>query len=177
MKILKMNESVSFEYYFNKHYNEIYRYIFKKVSNIQVAEDLAMDSFSSCWEKFDMFDSNKASFKTWLYVIVNNKLKNYYRDKKDVENFEDFDEVIGGFEDELVVAEYILQMRDVLANALNTISDVQKRIIIYKYYENKKSDEIALLVGISSGNVRVQLSRAINKLKEYFDKNNIRWEI
>jgi len=176
MEVLK-KEKDTFENYFNRFYPQIYKYILKKIADIQTAEDLAMSSFASCWEKFDEFDPEKASFQTWVYVIVNNKLKNYYRDKKTFDDIDDVVESIDGFEDDIVTAEYLSYMRDNLSDALKTLNEVQKAIIIHKYYENKNSSEISLLVGLSPGNVRVQLTIALKKLKGYFDDNNIRWEI
>lgn len=169
-------EKLSFEEYFNRYYPQVQKYILKKVSDIQTAEDLAMSSFASCWEKFSSFDPAKASFQTWLYVIVNNKLKNYYRDKKVFVDIDDIDESFDGFEDELTTAEYMGYLRNHLADALESLSEIQRSIVIQKYYQNKDSNEIALEVGLTPGNVRVQLTRAIKKLKQYFDEKNIKWE-
>lgn len=178
MEVIKLRkEKDTFENYFNKFYPQIYKYILKKITNVQDAEDLTMACFAACWEKFDQFDPEKASFQTWLYVVVNNKLKNYYRDKKSFDDIDDVEESVDGFEDSVLAAEYLKYMRDNLADALKTLNDVQKAIIIYKYYENKNSSEIAFLVGLTPGNVRVQLTRATKKLREYFDNNNIKWDI
>ena len=67
-------------------------------------------------------------------------------------------------------------MRDVLVVAIDILSPIQQDIIIYKFYKDMNSNEIAKILGTTDGNVRVQLSRAIKKLRQYFDKNNIDWE-
>lgn len=165
-----------FEKLFNLHYLQVYKYIYKKISDSHCAEDLAMDSFVSCWEKFDFFDPAKASFQTWLYVIVNNKLKNYYRDKKDFDELSETIAAAGDPHDELIEAIHLTELREHLASALSELNETQRRIVILKHFGHKKSTEIAGMMGLSPGNVRIQLMRSLEKLRKYFDKNNIRWE-
>lgn len=169
-------EKKSFEKYFEQYYQQVFRYLIKKTSSAPAAEDLAMDSFAVCWEKFDVYDPAKASFGTWLYVIVNNKLKNYYRDHKIAGEIDEASSVQEDFEDSLVEAEYLSAMRGTLCDALEALPETQRRIVIYKYFDNKNSNEIALLVGLTPGNVRQQLSRALGKLRGYFQARNVKWE-
>lgn len=165
----------SFEEYFEQYYQQLFHFLKKKVSSVQSAEDLAMDIFTACYQKFDSFDPARASFGTWLYVIANNKLKNYYRDRKTFDEIDETFSVQEDFEDSILAAEYLGSVRDALCDALESLPQVQREIVIYKYFHNKKSGEIALLVGLTPGNVRQQLSRALRKLKEYLDRRNIRW--
>lgn len=176
MGVIDLGNCLSFEDYYMKYYPQVYRYIYKKIKNVQLSEDIAMDSFAVCWEKFKTFDSEKASFQTWLYVIVNNKLKNYYRDKKDFAELDDniLDTLEGT--DELEKAVELTFLREHLADALEELNEIQREIIIYKYFYDKKSNEIALMMGLTPVNVRVQSKRGLEKMKEYFIKNNIRWE-
>lgn len=169
-------EKQSFEAYFEQYYQQVFQYLMKKVSSAPAAEDLAMDSFAVCWEKFDAYDPARASFGTWLYVIVNNKLKNYYRDHKTFDEMDETFSVQEDFEDSLLAAEYLSAMRDALCDALEALPQLQREIVIHKYFRGRNSNEIALLVGLTPGNVRTQLSRALAKLKEYFRKRGIRWE-
>lgn len=166
----------TFEKYFETYYPQVVKYIFKKILNMEDAEDLAMNSFVSCYQRFDLFDSSKASFATWIFVIANNKIKNYYRDHKINEEINEFHSIQDDFENDILASQYIDSMRDELANALETLPDIQKKIVIHKYFNNKNATEIALIVGLSPGNVRVQLSRALKKLNTYFLDRNIEWE-
>lgn len=165
-----------FERHYNKYYPQVYGYIYKKVLNEQTAEDIAMSAFLSCWDKFDTFDESKASFQTWLYVIVNNKLKNYYRDRKETVEFED--SILDGidYEDEILGALQIQDLRDHLYYALMQLDETQRKIVIYKYFKDMKSTQIADLLDLSPVNVRVKLKRALEKIQDYFNDNNIRWE-
>ncbi len=106
-----------FEQYYLKYYPLVYGYILKKIFSVQSAEDLTMDVFYSVWDKFDSFDEKKATFQTWLYVIVNNKLKNYYRGRKETI---ELDESITSDNqtDEIIEAIQLQYLRDHLYVAL-----------------------------------------------------------
>jgi len=60
---------------------------------------------------------------------------------------------------------------------METLNETQKQIVIKKYFRNMSSNEIADDIGSSAGNVRVQLTRAVKKLKEYFEEHNYNWEM
>lgn len=165
-----------FERYFLKYYQRLSAYVYKKVSDIHIAEDIAMDSFVACWENYDKFDPDKASFQTWLFVVANNRIKNYYRDKKEyVQLNEDVMSDEKNYADDIIQAVALTQMREHLANALEALPELNRKIIIYRYYLKKNSTEISEMTGLTPENIRSRLSRSLDKIKEYFDKNNIRW--
>ncbi len=166
----------NFEYYFNSYYKQVYNYILKRIQNSADAEDLAMDSFIAAHQNFHKFDDKRASFATWLYVIVNNRIKNYYRDHKESTEIDDNMPDISSFEDEIIKAECLQNIREHLYIALDMLSSIQRTVVVQKYFFNKNSPEIAQITGLTPGNVRVNLSRALNILREYFNKENIEWE-
>lgn len=174
-----MNDDIklSFEEYFNSYYQQAFRYTLKKVSNISIAEDITMDTFVACYRKFESFDPQRAKFATWLYVAINNRIKNYYRDQKEIDSLDDQVNVAGAQEDEIFRSIYLSEMRSAFACALETLNETQKQIVIKKYFRNMSSNEIADDIGSTPGNVRVQLTRAIKKLKEYFEEHNYTWEM
>ena len=165
-----------FEKYYIEYYCQVYGYVLKKIGNNQIAEDLTMDVFYSVWDKFDSFDESKATFQTWLYVIVNNKLKNYYRDRKEIVELDESITREDKQADEVIESIQLQYLRDHLYVALENLSELQRQIIIYKYFNEMNASEIAYHIGLSPGNVRIHLKRALDKIRDYFKKNNIRWE-
>lgn len=174
-----MSEEIklAFEEYFQAYYQQAFRYTLKKVPNVSTAEDIVMATFVSCYRRFEYFDPQKAKFATWLYVALNNRIKNYYRDQKALDSIGDKDDIASSQEDEMYRSIYLSEMRLALACAIETLNETQKQVVIKKYFRNMSSNEIAEDIGSTPGNVRVQLTRAIKKLKEYFEDNNYNWEM
>ncbi len=152
---------------YNKYYKSILRYVSKHVMDIHEAEDLTADIFLRCYEKIGTYDSQKASLSTWLFVITNNYLKNYYRDKKHNVSYESL--LTEGFDvgkDEIDYAMNIEFLRSEITHALINLSETQRKAVIWKYFYNLSNSEIAFQLKTTEGNVRVILFRALKKLEE-----------
>ncbi len=159
----------NFDEFYANYYSLVYYYIYKKINQTEEAEDLAGDVFCSCYKNYSSYDSAKSSIKTWLFVIVNNRLKNYYRDKKTVISLEDqIDEKYLHTNDDYMAQSILLEdYRNILADAISTLPEKNQLVLILKYFGEKKSEEIAKIVGMSTVNVRVTISRTLKKINEY----------
>lgn len=171
-----MQATKSFEEYYQTYYQQVYLYTVKKISDPFEAENLTMEAFYRCLKNFDSFDPDKASFKTWIFTVVGNLIKNHYRDTK---SFDDIDNVVISVSDTTARtdrADAVRSLRDALADAMQELSEVQQQIVVYRFYKDKNATEIAEILGLHPNNVRVHLSRALTKLRAYFEENNIDWE-
>ena len=171
------NKKAQFEQYYEEYYTQALRYTMKKISDRESAEDIVMDAFAACLRNFDSFDPKRAKFATWYYFVLNNKIKNFYRDHKEVEPLEEYPELSGDNGNEMEQAVHTGEQRAMLAKALKELPELQRRIVILKYFYYKDSGEIAQRCGMTPGNVRVQLSRALDKMKLFFEKNHMEWKI
>lgn len=163
----------TFESFYAEYYDRVFKYILKKTGNFHTAEDLTMDTFTACYKHFDRYDETKASLGTWVFTIASNKLKNYYRSDQSFAELQDYSAVDDGMEDAVIEAQHLAELRDVLADALETLNEVQQQVIVLKYFKNKNSKEIAQITGLTSDNVRAIASRTVKKLKDYFDTRQI----
>lgn len=161
-----------FEDFYTENYSKVYRYIYKKINSEEDAKDLTGDVFLACYTHYAGYDPAKSSITTWLYVIVNNKLKNYYRDKKSTVPFDEkIDENAVLYEDYGEEIVYLQNCRDMLADAISSLPPKNQMIVILKFFGDKQSNEIAAITNMSPINVRVTLTRALKKIKNYFIEN------
>ena len=77
-----MNKNEFFEQIYDDYKDKIYEFIFYKVSNKELAEDLTSDVFISVYKNLHRYDAEKSFITTWLYAIAYNRLKNYYKSRK-----------------------------------------------------------------------------------------------
>jgi len=164
-----------FEMVYREYYPRIISYICSKVKDRTVSEDLTSEVFYKCYKSYEIFDPQKASISTWLFVITKNLLKNYYRDRRcdmhieEMENFDvieyvDFDEAI-----------YLEEVNSIIEQGLMTLNQMQRDAVLMKYYRELTTREIALALGTTEGNVRVILSRALKKLRVSIEESE-EWE-
>ena len=65
------------------HYlDEVFGYVFNRVSNRDVAKDVTQEIFISILQGIDKYDESKSAFRTWMYSIASRRVADYYRSKE-----------------------------------------------------------------------------------------------
>lgn len=130
-----------------------------------------------CYKHFSKYDERKASLKTWLYFIINNRIKNFYRDKKEFVELDENVKYQDSIEDSIYYIDKIMELRNHLTKAIRNLPEVQQKIIILRFFGEKTIKEISDIVNMTEGNIRVIISRSLKKIKKYFEVNNIKMEL
>ncbi len=147
------------------------RIALRLINNRAIAEEVVQDSFLKVWEKAQLWDEKKASFKTWFYRILRNKCIDYLRKKR--ESFLDVDiDII----DETQYSDdnfFKKEEAKIVQQEITALKEVQKTAIILFYYENFKIKEIAKILNKKEKAVESLLFRAKTKLKKSFKKYGI----
>lgn len=164
LTILPKNPIPPYEEFYADNYKRVLHYLRNKIASNEDAEDLASDVFVYCYSHYDTYDPQKSSLTTWLYLIVNSRLKNYYRDHVTYADFETVAETMQDQNIDLDEGIYLEQLHGALMRAIKTLPERQQKIVMMRYFQNCSANEIAERLRISPGNVRVLLSRALDKL-------------
>lgn len=164
-----MDKNKQFEQIYHQHYTNIYHYIKNHTDTQQDAEELTQDVFTACYHHYDHFDETKSSVKTWIFVIAKNKLKNYYRAKKETISLDDEENPVDIAQDYLEESVLLNEKVRYIKAALSRLNDREQLIVKEKYFHNRKSEEIAQIAGTTSGNVRIILKRALEKMQKYLN--------
>ncbi len=139
-------------------------YIKARVQRRADAEDLCADVFEKVFRKIGEFDRSKASLNTWIFTIARNTVIDYYRTKKPAEeldeNLSDGTEVDGDLLEQETLSE--------LAFALNRLPQELRDIVVLLYYDRKPMTEIAGLMHLSYGAVKLRHQKALTLLRKAF---------
>lgn len=147
-------------------YPKIYRFIYYRTNNKAEAEDLTGDVILKIAKALPR---QKGNFNSWIYKIARNTLIDFYRKssvrKSKVSVQEMHEELPNGRED---FTEQILNQES-LKEAIRFLTDRQKEVIMLKFIEGYKNKEVAEIVGITEGAVKLLQFRALRKMREYFE--------
>ena len=165
IKLFSSRGMPQYEDFYQQYYDQVVRYINKKISNSYDAQDIAGEVFLYCYKHYGDYDPSKSSLNTWLYLVVNSRVKNYYRDNKVNVDIDELSWVLADERVDMDSCVYVDQVREGLNRAIATLPERQQKIVRMKYFEEKSSSEIAEVLGLSAGNVRVLLSRALDALE------------
>lgn len=171
LKLLPKKGKPNYEDFYSDNYARVLYYVKNKINSVEDAEDLTSEVFMYCYTHYDDYDPEKSSITTWLYLIVNSRIKNFYRDHN--VTYVDYEVVSDTLQDQGINLDegvYLEQLHGALMKAIKSLPERQQKIIMMRYFENYSSDEIASRLGITPGNVRVLLSRALDKLSAQNDE-------
>ena len=160
-------DEVSFEEFYEQFHPRIVRYLRGKCATLQDAEDLANECFLYCMQHWKDFDAEKASRKTWLYIIVRCRWKNYAQRHVQLHSIDGFEEILPD-KDILGQTVWLQTVRNELARLLDELPDMQRTAIVMRYFSESDDQEIAARLGTTTVNVRVLIHRGIKKLNRDF---------
>ena len=129
----------------------------------QDAEDAAQESFMVALERLEEC-RNPARFAGWLLAIVRNRSRNLIR-RESLRRVDEIPASASSSGPRPDRAADISALRGRLKEALNTLSEVQREIVLLHDLEGWKHAEIAERLGMPSGTVRSHLHFARKALR------------
>lgn len=160
----KLGQEEAFGGIYNLYFEKIYRFIYYRVNHKEVAEDLAEEVFLKAFSKIGSVQKDD-SFEGWLYQIARNKVIDYYRDKKQIVDLSEVENVLV-YENNIIDVLELKDNQKVFLELLKELGADQQLVIKMKFLENLDNDQIAKVMKKNEGAIRVIQHRAISKLQE-----------
>lgn len=178
------------------HEKRLYNLALRITGSREDAEDVLQDTLLSALEHLHDFRGD-AAFGTWLYRIAMHNAFRILRKRRGNESVsleELIAEKVDEGEDVIPHPEFIAEWRDpaevaeenelkrILEEAIQQLPESYRAVFLLRDVEGLSTKEVADILGISEGNVKVRLLRARLKLREilsrYFgdEKKRIRHE-
>ena len=154
---------MNFEEIYKLYGPKVFRLCMGYVNDQAVAKDLVQETFIAVWQNLPKF-RNESSVSTWVFRIsTNNCLRLLEKEKKFPKTDFPFQ-----LEDKSDV-----QSDEKINFLYKCISELEEmeRIIIAMVLEDLPQAEIAKIVGLSDGNLRVKIHRIKEKLTVKFQKH------
>lgn len=146
-----------------EHQNIVHRICLIYTQSEAEHKDLFQEISIQLWRSFDRFEG-KSKFSTWMYRVgLNTAITLYRKNKKRIDTYE-INEEINGIE----LDDYdpvIDEQLNWLYEEIEKFSEIDKALVLL-YLENKRYNEIAETLGISTVNARVKMNRIKQRLKK-----------
>ena len=149
----------------------IYRYIYCRVTNIHLAEDLTSAVFEKALNSFKRYRADRATFFTWLMSIARNTVIDHFRiqDKRKNIPLEEAGEMSSDNispENEAIRKEELHILKVCMAG----LNHQEQEIISCKFGAEMTNRQIAGIINLSESNVGTILYRSVRKLRDCFRK-------
>lgn len=137
-----------------EHYEKYYRLAYSYLQNEEDALDAVQESAYRAIRDCGKI-KNKDYLSTWIYRIVINVSLDMLRKNKKVTPVEELPEI--AVEDSYGESS--------LTEVLETLDDKSRTVILLRYFEDLKLEDIAIIVGKNLNTVKARLYRALKKLR------------
>jgi len=169
----KAGASEALAHFFDLHYKALCFFVEGIIGNMAEAEDIVADCYLKLWKGNKQIESTQ-NIKGFLYVSCRNGCMDYFRKLKvktaaQEEAFRQLNQQHGQLFYEVVKTDVM----EILALELESLPDLQRQIIKLLYFEQKKTDEIAEMLGLSVKTVRNYKALAVESMKNSILKKGL----
>ncbi len=162
-----------------RHNQRISSFIYSKVLDRDVTEDIFQDTFIKVIKTLKKGSySEEGKFLPWVMRIAHNLIIDYFRKNKRMPMFEGSDDfnifsVIG--DDKLNAEKQLIQDQITadLQHLIEELPDDQKEVLIMRIYKDMSFKEISENTGVSINTALGRMRYALINLRKIIDKNNI----
>ena len=159
--------TLAFSKLYNLHVNMLYNYGCRITTDMELLKDCIQEVFIKIYNKRMELDT-VANFKSYIIISLKNKLCDESRKRVNLSDVSvDELDIVSGYN---VEKDYIATEKEMLDSVfitkmLNQLSPRQREAIVLYYIEEKKYDEICLLMDMNYQSVRNLIHRGISKLR------------
>jgi RNA polymerase sigma-70 factor (ECF subfamily) len=149
---------------FESHFSQVRNYVFYRSGDVDIATDIAQETFLKIWEKQHIIERKK--IKGLLFKIATDLYITHYRKEK--RSFEFFSNYVFNIEfqspeDEMVFG----QLKESYKKSLDKMNEKQRTVFLLSRAENLKYSEIAEMLGISVKAVEKRMKLALEHLRKF----------
>lgn len=176
IECLKSGDDEAFGKFYESYKAPLYDFLSKRTKHTQYIEDIISETFMAAVKNIDSLrDAQK--FEQWLKAIAVNEMYAYIKkENKHSENrvSGDYSEIAEVVDDETIMLPEDFsadeEKKQLVADAVNSLSETQREAIYCYYYMGMSISEIAQTTGVSENTVKSRMLLAKKHLKRRLEK-------
>lgn len=158
----QQGDRAAFAAIYDRHYRAVFNYIFYRVGDVPLAEDLTADVFVRLVEKIHTFTPDKPIL-AWLYTIARNRVIDHHR-RYGRTTLVSLDDDLDAADDDPAAAADAHLRQSALAAALSQLTEEQRLVILLKFVEDCSNACAAAVLGKTEGAIKSLQHRALAAL-------------
>ena len=168
VELAQTGDGEAFSELYEAYFDRVYRFVFFRVADDLLAEDLASQVFLKAWENLHRYRP-RGPFLAWLYAIARNAVIDHYRTRKQVISLDDAAPIAAQDEklDDRLQLEFDVKA---LRAAMQHLTQEQQEVITLRFLADYDTTQIAAEMGKSEGAIRALQMRALQALGRVMKK-------
>lgn len=165
---IKNGDTQTYEYIVDKYSKQVY-YLAYNILHISCTkediEECSADVFAQAWIGIDKYSPERASFKTWLFILTKYQALKYKR-KISKEKTVNIDEVLMPNHDDVEKQFIARQDQEKVIDIINEFNEVDKELFLRRYFYGEGIVELMDSLNLTRSAVDNRLSRGRKLIKE-----------
>ena len=153
---------------YNRYYESIFRYIYKRIDEQEAAFDITSNVFVKALGALNKFEFRGVPFSSWLFRIAKSELYQSFRDKKASRTINIDSVTIVQIVDE-ICDDQSEENRQKLLTSLTLLNENELQLIEMRFFEKRSFREMGEILDLTENNAKVKTFRALVKLKKKFN--------
>jgi RNA polymerase sigma-70 factor (ECF subfamily) len=159
-------DGAAFGELYDSYLPRIYAFIYRRVRERSVAEDLTAMTFQRALEKVRHSDLRNESFSGWLYRIASTAVTDRTRRGQRFSSSGDADSTGQNEPADPALDSFALAVdREQLRRAMLNLSTQHRDLLVFRYYDDLDTDELCAVLSCSSEALAVMLHRALRAVR------------
>lgn len=154
---------------FERHHRALFHFFLRCTGNRELGEDLVQEVYFRILRYRHTYDP-KYSFTAWMYQIARNAQMDHFQ-KRRPEPLPEGDDATDRMPSAAPLAdEHISRQQEVaiLKKAMDLLPEDKRELLVLSRYQELKYEEIAQILGIEVGTVKVRVFRAVKALGQLY---------
>ncbi|MDY0781482.1 RNA polymerase sigma factor [Tenacibaculum sp. IB213877] len=170
---------LALEYLIKRHQQKIYSFIYSKVHNRDVTEDIFQDTFIKVIRTLKRGNYNEeGKFLPWVMRIAHNLIIDHFRKSNRMPSFNNTDEfdIFSVLSDNELNAEKQLIKDQILSDVRELVEELpeeQREVLKMRIYMDMSFNEISEATGVSINTALGRMRYALINLRKIIEKNKI----
>lgn len=166
-------DSDAFALLYRENVQAIFRYVYHRVNDHKLAEDITGDVFIKAIEGLPRFQDSGNPFLAWLYRIAHARVVDFYRQQNRRPVDSDLDDEPIPVEVDMDESLVRQQATDVLRGAIAALTDDQQQVIILRFIEGHRIEAVATMLGKNANAIKALQHRALRALASRLERSGL----
>lgn len=153
--------------YIKQNQNKLYKIAYTYTKNQDLSLDIVQEAVTKALENIHKLKQEEF-VKTWFYrILINEALQTVKKNKKIIEYELVENETMSQNNEDNIVENIDIY------NRIEKLNDKLKTVIILRFFENLKIEEIAVITNTNTNTVKSRLYKGLNEIKKDYERRKV----
>ena len=172
-QIARAREDLSaFRPLYEKYYEGVYIFVYRRCGDAGDAPDIVSAVFEKAMLNIHKYEYRGYAFSAWLLRIAQNLLTDHFRRQSREQKIYVHDDGLADILEDVEEDNRTEEKLQAVIECLGNLPDNERDLVVMRYFEKRKYEELAEIAGMPLNNLRVKMHRIMEKIRKSMERRN-----